>query len=200
MRLMRAIFGCIVAAGAVIAGTNIAVVASSQAHIVDMQTAAEFGADAIVVLGASVYADGTPSSILQDRLDDAITLYEAGVASVIVMSGDGGTASYNEPEAMRAYAVSHGVPASAILCDTTGFSTYETMYNMAKTYGFARIIVATQSYHLYRALYAANGLGIEALGVASDYHTYNNQISYSLREIPARTKDFFLTLFQLDPV
>lgn len=196
---MRLIIGCAIAAGAVVAGTNVAVVSTSQPRIVDAQEAAEFGADAIVVLGASVYADGTPSGILEDRLDDAISLYEAGVAPLIVMSGDGGTASYNEPEAMRAYAIANGVPASAIMCDDGGFSTYETMYNMRNVFGFERIVVATQTYHLYRALYVANGLGVEAVGVASDYHAYDGQASYDVREIPARTKDFFQTLFKVSP-
>lgn len=191
--------GCVVAVGLVVAGTNAVVVVSSQSCIVDEQTAVSFGADAIIVLGASVRADGTPSDILADRLDDAIALYEAGAASVIVMSGDGATASYNEPEAMRAYAIAHGVPESAIICDTAGFSTYESMYNAATVYGFTRVIVATQTYHLYRALYAGQGLGMETIGVASDYHSYENQTTFDLREIPARTKDFFQTLFAVDP-
>lgn len=196
---MRAVIGIAVAAGLVVAGTNVAVVATSQPRIVDEQEAVAFGADAIVVLGASVYADGTPSGILEDRLDDAISLYEAGAAPRIIMSGDGSTSSYNEPEAMKAYAVARGVPEDAIVCDGMGLSTYETMHNAMTDFGCDRIVVATQTYHLYRALYSANGLGMEAVGVASDYHAYDNQTSYDIREIPARTKDFFQTLFKIDP-
>ena len=97
----------------------------------------------------------------------------------------------------RDYAVSQGVPSEDVFCDHAGFSTYESMYRAKHVFGAERIVVATQTYHLYRALYAANGLGMEALGVSSDYHTYSKQLQYDIREIPARTKDFFKTLFQV---
>ena len=124
-----------------------------------------FDADAIVVLGASVFADGTPSGILQDRLDDGIALYKAGVAPKLIMSGDNSTVSYNEVQVMKDYAISQGVPSQDIFCDHAGFSTYESMYRAKNVFGAQRIVVATQTYHLYRALYAAQGLGLEAIGV-----------------------------------
>lgn len=191
---MLVVVGCIAVVALAVAGTNLAVVLTSRSHIVDAQEAASYRADCIVVLGASVYADGTPSGILQDRLDDGIALYFAGAAPKIIMSGDNGTASYNEVQAMKAYAVAQGVPSEDIFCDHAGFSTYESMYRARYVFGAERIIVATQTYHLYRALYAAEGLGMQAIGVPSDYHTYANQVQYDLREIPARTKDFFQTL------
>lgn len=186
--------GCVMLAVFVVAGTNVVTIASTKDAIVDVDTAAAFDADAIVVLGASVFADGTPSSILQDRLDDGISLYFAGAAPKIIMSGDNGTASYNEVKAMKDYAISQGVPSEDIFCDHAGFSTYESMYRAKYVFGAARIVVATQTYHLYRALYTAQGLGIEAKGVASDYRSYKDQTKYDIREIPARTKDFFKTL------
>lgn len=196
-RMVSAIVGLVVAVAAVFALTNVVVVAAARDRIVDSEDAVSFDAEAIVVLGASVYADGTPSGVLQDRLDDGISLYFAGVAPVIVMSGDNGTETYTETDAMRDYAMGRGVPSSAIICDGEGFSTYESMYRAHFVYGFDRIVVATQTYHLYRAIYVAQGLGMEALGVASDYHDYENQMRFDLREIPARTKDFFQTLLKV---
>ena len=95
---------------------------------------------------------------------------------------------------MKNYAISKGVPSEDIFCDHAGFSTYESMYRAKHVFGVERMIVVTQTYHLYRALYAANGLGIDAVGVESDLHTYGGQPMFDLREIPARTKDFFQTL------
>lgn len=195
--MLGLIVGCAVAVAAVFGATNAAVVVSTKSSIVSAQAAQATNADAIVVLGASVLADGTPSGILQDRLDDGIALYFAGVAPKLIMSGDNSTASYNEVQAMKSYAVAQGVPSEDVFCDHAGFSTYESMYRAKYVFGAQRIVVATQTYHLYRALYAAQGLGLQAVGVPSDYHTYTKQQQYDLREIPARTKDFFKTLFKV---
>lgn len=180
-----------------VAGTNAAVVLTSRDGIVDNATAEQFGADAIVVLGASVMPDGSPSDILQARLDEAIALYNAGAAPKIIMSGDNGTASYNECWAMKRYAVSQGVPSEDVFCDHAGFSTYETMYRVRHVFGAERIIVSTQTYHLYRALYDARGVGMQAIGVSNDTSEYSDQSWYDLREIPARTKDFLQVLFHV---
>lgn len=190
------VVGCVILVVLVVAGTNAITIASTKDAIVDVATAAAFDADAVVVLGASVFADGTPSSILQDRLDDGIALYFAGAAPKMIMSGDNGTASYNEVKAMKDYAISWGVPSADIFCDHAGFSTYESIYRAKNVFGAKRIVVATQTYHLYRALYAAGGLGLNAVGVASDYRNYEKQTQFDLREIPARTKDLFKTLIK----
>ena len=176
--MLGVLLGCALAVALVVAGTNAAVVLTSKDRIVGTEEAAAFRADAIVVLGASVYADGTPSSILQDRLDDGIALYFAGAAPKIIMSGDNSTVAYNEVKAMKDYAVAQGVPSQDVFCDH---------------------VVATQTYHLYRALYAAGGLGLEAIGVPSDYREYAHQLQYDVREVPARTKDFFQTLLKTPP-
>ena len=191
------LLGCVLAVAAVVAATNAVTVLATKDRIVSAEAAASFGADAIVVLGASVYADGTPSGILQDRLDDGIALYFAGAAPKIIMSGDNSTVSYNEVKAMKDYAVAQGVPSEDVFCDHAGFSTYESMYRAKHVFGAERIVVATQTYHLYRALYAASGLGLEAVGVPSDYREYAHQLQYDVREIPARTKDFFKTLLRV---
>ena len=190
-RVLQVVAGCVIAVALVVAGTNVAMVLMTRDGIVDTEAAADYHADAIVVLGASVLADGSPSGILQDRLDDGIALYFAGAAPKIIMSGDNGTASYNEVLSMKNYAVSKGVPSDDVFCDHAGFSTYESMYRAKYVFGADRIVIATQTYHLYRSLYVARGLGMEAIGVPSDYHEYGGQLLFSAREIPARTKDFF---------
>jgi SanA protein len=177
--------------------TNVITILGTKGSIVSKQEAQTYNADAVVVLGASVLADGTPSTILQDRLDDGIALYFAGAAPKIIMSGDNGTALYNEVKAMKAYAIAKGVPSEDIFCDHAGFSTYESMYRAKYVFGCQRIVVATQTYHLYRALWSAKSLGMQAIGVASDYNDYQKQLQYDIREFPARTKDFFQALLRL---
>lgn len=191
------ILAVVVAVVAVFAVTNVVTIAGSKSSIVTTEEASIQSADAVVVLGASVFADGTPSGILQDRLDDGIALYFAGVAPKLIMSGDNGTASYNEVRVMKQYAVAKGVPSEDIFCDHAGFSTYESMYRAKYVFGCERIVVATQTYHLYRALWSAKSLGMQAVGVPSDYHEYQKQLQYDIREIPARTKDFFKALVRV---
>lgn len=185
------------AIAAVFAVTNVVTIVGSKGSIVSADEASISSADAIVVLGASVFADGTPSGILQDRLDDGIALYFAGVAPKLIMSGDNGTESYNEVRVMKQYAIAQGVPSEDIFCDHAGFSTYESMYRAKYVFGCQRIVVATQTYHLYRALWSAKSLGMQATGVPSDYHEYQKQLQYDIREVPARTKDFFKALFRM---
>lgn len=197
-RVLMALLVVVVAVVLVFAGTNAAAILSSRDDIVDAQEAVSFDADAIIVLGASVLPDGTPSGILRDRLDDGIALYFAGAAPKLIMSGDNGTESYNECWAMKRYAIAQGVPSEDIFCDHAGFSTYETMYRARNVFGAERVVIATQTYHLYRAIYDAQGVGMEAIGVPSDYGDYANQLWYDVREIFARTKDFFQVLFKVE--
>ena len=191
------VVAAVLAVVAVFAVTNVVTIVGAKGSIVSAEEASISSADAIVVLGASVYADGTPSGILQDRLDDGIALYFAGVAPKIIMSGDNGTASYNEVRVMKQYAIARGVPSEDIFCDHAGFSTYESMYRAKYVFGCERIVVATQTYHLYRALWSAKSLGMQATGVPSDYREYQKQLQYDIREIPARTKDFFKALLRV---
>lgn len=199
-RLVKAVLGIIISLIVLVIGvaavTNLVAVKAGEAKIVTERVAQSHEADCIVVLGASVRADGTPSWILQDRLDVAISLYKVGVAPKIIMSGDNGTASYNEVLAMKNYAIAQGVPSEDVFCDHAGFSTYESMYRAQKVFGVDRMVVVTQTYHLYRALYIGNALGMDVVGVASDLRQYQNQTQYDMREVLARTKDFFKTAFR----
>ena len=146
---------------------------------------------AIVVLGAGLQADGSPSHMLEDRLKAAVELWKADSAERLILSGDRAGEHYDEVSAMEKYCLDAGVPADAIVCDYTGFSTYETVYNTVAMLGEKDIIVVTQKYHLYRALYLARRLGAQADGMCADYRTYRGQIFRDLREYVARAKDFF---------
>ena len=152
--------------------------------------------DCILVLGCQVWADGRPSGMLEDRLKQSIELYELGAAPKLLMSGDHGREEYNEVGAMKEYAISAGVPSEDVFMDHAGFSTYESIYRAKEIFGADRIIIVTQEYHLYRALYIAQELGVEAYGVSSDLRTYGGQVMRECREVLARCKDCIGVLFK----
>lgn len=156
-------------------------------------------ADCIIVLGASVNADGTPSKMLQDRLDAGIELYKKGVAPKLLMSGDDGQIVYNEVNVMRNYAEAAGVPSEDIFLDHAGFSTYESVYRAKYIFDVKRMVAVTQSYHLYRTLYGCERMGIEAIGVAADQKVYTGQAMREVREILARDKDFLKWVIKPEP-
>ena len=176
-----------------IAVPNLVQVVGQRDNIVSADQAIAAGEtyDCIMVLGASVLPDGTPSGILRDRLDVGIQLYKAGLAPKIVMSGDNQSDStYDEVNNMKAYAVAHGVPSADVFCDHAGLCTYDSAYRAKYVFEAKRMIMVTQTYHLYRALYDANSLGVHTIGVASDLHTYALQLWYDTREVAARVSDF----------
>lgn len=155
--------------------------------------------DCIIVLGCQVKDDGKPSHMLSDRLRRGIELYEEGSAPKIIMSGDHGRKEYDEVNTMKQVAIQAGVLSNDIFMDHAGFSTYESLYRAKEVFEADRLIIVTQEYHLYRALYIAEKLGIEAYGVNSDYHTYWGQSNREIREILARCKDFVKTIFKPEP-
>lgn len=155
--------------------------------------------ECIVVLGASVLPDGTLSPILENRVKAAADLYFQGRAPVIIMSGDGRAENYDEPSAMKNYAIALGVPADAIYRDPGGYQTYDTMWRVANVYGAQSALVVTQEYHLYRAVYDAKGAGMDAAGAVSDEGVYEDQAYYNAREFGGRIQDFVLVLFDGDP-
>lgn len=163
------------------------------------ETAADVRADCILVLGAGVRDDGSPSHMLEDRLLTGIDLYERGFSPVMLMSGDHGREEYDEVNAMKDFAVSKGVPADRIFLDHAGFSTYESLYRAKEIFGAERIVIVTQEYHLWRALYTADALGLDAVGVSADLRTYVGQSMRETREIAARMKDFLWCLIRPEP-
>lgn len=147
-------------------------------------------ADCILILGAGV-KDGKPKPMLRDRLLTGIELYKSGAAKKIIMSGDHGRADYDEVNVMRAFALEQGVRAEDIFLDHAGFSTYDSVYRAKNIFGAENIIIVSQKYHLYRALYIAKKLDVKAAGVSANLNTYGGQLKRDIREIIARDKDFF---------
>ena len=192
---------CLAVAGvATLFGVNAYVKSIGGSNIITSEKAAELtDVDCIVVLGCHVKDSGKPSDMLADRLKRGIELYEQGSAPKIIMSGDHGTKGYDEVNTMKQVAIQAGIPSSDIFMDHAGFSTYESMYRAKEIFEADKIIIVTQEYHLYRALYIAEKLGIEAYGVSSDYHTYWGQSNREAREILARCKDFVKTAFMPKP-
>lgn len=159
----------------------------------------EPGYDVILVLGCGVKENGEPSDMLKDRLKTGIALYEQGVAPQLLLSGDHEYDSYNEIAVMKQFCLDAGVPEEAILCDRYGLSTYDSVVRAASLYDIKRVVVVTQTYHLYRALYIAEKSGMDAVGVDADIRTYRLQWYRSLREVLARCKDFYTTQCSVPP-
>ena len=153
--------------------------------------------DAVVVLGAGLKSDGTPSNMLEDRLKGAIELYQKGIAPKIIVSGDCSGDDYDEVSAMQQYCIKNGVAEEDIVRDDNGFSTYETMNNVVREMGYSNIIVVTQKYHVYRSVYLARQMGADADGFSTDYRDYFffAQRRRDMREFAARIKDFFKVKF-----
>lgn len=138
-----------------------------------------------LVFGAGLWADGSPTPVLADRVATAAELYHAGKVHVLLMSGDNSYIDYNEPQAMLEYAVAAGVPADAIVLDYAGRRTYDSCYRALHIFGVQEAILVTQAYHLDRALYTADRLGIDAVGVPADQRSYVYIRRYRWREVAA---------------
>jgi len=155
--------------------------------------------DCILVLGCGVREDGAPSLMLQDRLEMGLALYEDGAAPKLLMSGDHSRTDYDEVNAMKNVALEAGVPSEAVFMDHAGFSTYESMYRARDIFCVERVIIVSQRYHLYRAVYNARQLGLDAWGVAAEDIAYVGHTMRETREILARAKDFLYCLLQPQP-
>ncbi|MCI8868852.1 MAG: DUF218 domain-containing protein [Anaerotignum sp.] len=168
-------------------------------RILSSGEAQKLDADCILVLGCRVHEDGSPSLMLADRLEKGIELYESGASARLLMSGDHGRSEYDEVNTMKAFAVEQGVPSEAVFMDHAGFSTYDSIYRAKDVFQAEKIIVVSQEYHLSRALYIAERLGLDAYGVAAADISYQGATYRSLREAAARGKDFLLAWVQPQP-
>lgn len=151
--------------------------------------------DAIIVLGCKVNGDD-PSMMLKFRLDKGIELYK-DMNTKLLLSGDHGQKEYDEVNAMRNYVLEQDIDTHNVFLDHAGFSTYDSMYRAKEVFGIKKVVVVTQRYHLYRSLYIANELGIEAYGVSADdipYPMINKK--NEIREFLARNKDFVKVMFK----
>ncbi len=159
--------------------------------------------DVAIVFGAGVLPDRKPTPYLQRRLDSAVDLYKAGKVNVLLLSGDNSTLHHNEPIVMQQYVVEHGVKQADTVLDYAGFNTYDTCYRAKAIFGVKEAILVSQAYHLPRAIWTCNHLGVKSVGYSaklaggssgSDY-TFN----YLLREIASSDKAVFQVVFKLKP-
>lgn len=141
-----------------------------------------------IVPGAHVRPDGTPSLALQDRLQAALDLFQAGKAQRILVSGDHHGPKYDEPNAMRRWLLAQGVPSEAIFMDHAGLRTLDTMQRAAQVFLVRRAVVCTQAFHLPRSLYLARQAGIDAVGLEADRRVYAKRTFDAVRESGARVK------------
>ncbi len=180
---------------------NVYIIQSTKGRIYDSADAAPTDKtyDCILILGAGLRPDGSPSAMLAERLDCGLELYRKGISPKIIVSGDHGTEDYDEVNTMKSYLVAKGVPDSDIFMDHAGFSTYDSIYRAQSIFRCSKICIVTQKYHLYRALFIADKRSIEACGVDAAILNYRGQHLREVRECAARLKDFFTSSFGILP-
>jgi SanA protein len=146
-----------------------------------------------IIFGAGLRRDGSPTAILRDRVETGVSLYFSGNVEKLLMSGDNSVVDHNEPEAMRQYAVSLGVPREDIVLDYASRRTYDTCYRAKAIFGVERALIVTQEFHLPRALFLCNSLGLEASGVEANNLNYRrvSLLIWNLREQLATVGAFF---------
>ena len=199
-RIFRIIIALAVLGALAVGGVNGYVCLSTAPQIITTEEAAKLtDIDCILVLGCQVKSDGTPSHMLEDRIKRGVALYEAGAAPKLLMSGDHGREGYDEVGTMKAWAMDAGVPSEDVFMDHAGFSTYESLYRARDVFGAKRVVIVSQKYHLYRAMYIAEALGLQAWGVDTDYRTYSGQMERDVREVLARVKDFATGIIKPKP-
>ena len=178
---------------------NIAVIAYSSVYIKKEDKLTD-NYDCILVLGTSVNGK-EPGALLKDRLDTAIRLYNCKQSRYVVMSGDGIDKYYNEPKAMKDYAIKQGLEDRIIIMDEGGLSTYESMYRAKELIGVRKPLIVTQKYHLFRSVFAARCLGMDAAGVAAEKtaQDYPSALYRHTREFFARVKDFIFVFIRPEP-
>lgn len=200
-RIISALLILLLVTAAVPVIMNIYVIGYSSRYILTPEEYATQNVDCVMVLGAGVWEDG-PSHMLEERLNRGIEVYNSTATNRLLMSGDHGRDDYDEVNVMKSFAINSGAIANEVFMDHAGFSTYESMYRARDVFDVDSIIIVTQKYHLYRAIYDARKLGLDAYGVAADgqYNygiyttTYNN-----FRESLARCKDIVWCIAQPEP-
>lgn len=201
MKILSIVLGAVILLSSVgVLSVNAYIKNVGKARILTVEEAAALSnVDCIIVLGCQVRADGSLSDMLHDRLLRGVEVYQAGAAGKLLMSGDHGRTNYDEVGAMKRFAVENGVPSEDVFMDHAGFSTYETMYRAKEIFQAQKVVIVTQEYHLYRAIYIAEQLGLEAYGVSADLRSYRGQSKRDLREVLARCKDFGMCIYKPEP-
>jgi SanA protein len=154
-----------------------------------------------IVFGAGYWPSGRLSNALADRMETAIALYEAGLVNKLLLTGDNRFVEYNEPAAMAEYAQARGVPRDDLVLDYAGRRTYDSCYRAKAIFGVERAVLVTQAFHLPRALYTCDRLGLESVGVVADRRSYVRSAWYEMRETFALTRAWLdVNLFRPTPV
>lgn len=190
MRPLRCVVALVIGVVTASIGVYIAAQVAVNAAAREAGVTEDIAAPVVIVLGASVKPDGTPSDVLADRLRVAVALYDAGRVQKILASGDHGAATYDEVSVMKDFLLSHGVEADDIFLDHAGFDTYDTMYRARHLFGVTDAFIATQSFHLPRALYLGQAMGMTVYGASADLHPYVKEDMFALRERFANVKAF----------
>ena len=195
-RVIIAVLSLCLLGGVAVAGINAYMISYVDEYILTMDEVGEYNFDCVMIMGAGIW--GTePSPMLRERLDFGIDVYFTGCTDRILMTGDHAREEYDEVNIMKDCAIEAGVPADNVFMDHAGLSTYESMYRARDVFQVEKMVIVTQKYHLYRSVYDARKLGIDAYGVAADkmqYGFYNN-----MREWLARVKDLFYCELQPEP-
>lgn len=194
--ILRIFIIFIILLGIMTVSINLYMINYAKKYILTMDNINTASVSCITVLGASVKSNGTPSNMLEDRLAESVVLYNVGVSNKIIMSGDHANDNYDEVNTMKNYAIKKGIPSSDIFMDHAGLNTYDSMYRLKNIFEVGSTMIVTQDYHLYRAIYIARKMGIEAYGIASNPREYNGQFYRDIREILARVKDYFKVIIE----
>ena len=192
IKILIAVAALLVLCAGILAAVNLTVFFSTRDKIEPISAAD--GYEYALILGAKVHEGGVLSDMLRDRMDAGIALYRDGSVKKLLLSGDD-SGKWGEVTFMKEYAMQNGVPEEDILTDGEGFSTYESLSRAKTVFGIEKLVIVTQKYHLYCALYIAEDMDIEASGCDAALHSYAGQLYRELREILARAKDFVLCLF-----
>ena len=168
---------------------NFYVILSTQNRIVSGDSELLTDIDYIVILGAGIRR-GKPSPMLEDRLKTGISLYNNDISNKILITGDHMNDDYDEVTVMKNYLLEHGIPEEDIITDNYGISTYDSIYRVKNVYKSNKVVIVSQRYHLYRALFLSDNLDLKSYGVEADLRYYYGQWYREIREILARNKDF----------
>ena len=155
--------------------------------------------ETVIILGASVHADGQLSPILQDRVDTAIKLYKEGKVKNFLVTGDHRSDDYNEVAAMVGYLEENGINKSLVTSDHAGLDTYDSMYRAGKIFNIKDAVVVTQEFHLPRALFIASNLGFDYKGFPADQRSYQTEYRLKQREKLANLKALWEVLLKKKP-
>ena len=185
---------CIFLLGAgTLAGINIYIIEYAKPYIITPEEAEGLDKDCVIALGAQVLPDKTPCHQLYDRVQIASQIFVKGAGKKLLLSGDARSPQeYDEITAMKGVAAEYGVEEKDILSDPAGLNTYASMENLKNEFGFSDCIIVTQEYHIYRSVYIARKLGIDAYGVNSDPRPYATIVYNEAREMLARCKAFYM--------